>query len=198
MAAKPETNSNAPRLMTRAQAAAYCGIALSTFSMWVANYKMPPPIPGTRRWDRVAIDARLSELGGIKSADAQEDEFDRWERENGKFGRSSSSATSTPNTNPKRSAVDSWRTRKAGRDKHKPIHGLGAKELRVLRFMADHPECTTTDVIPDAGEKTMEAIASTGCIREGGRDARGKREWHITDEGRAELRREETYRDWKF
>lgn len=58
-------NDNTPRLMGRKDAAAYCGIAESTFSLWVATHKMPPCIPGTRKWDKRAIDAKLDEISGL-------------------------------------------------------------------------------------------------------------------------------------
>jgi predicted DNA-binding transcriptional regulator AlpA len=70
-----------PRLIGRKEAAAYCGIAESTFSLWVATNKMPPSIPGTRKWDRRAIDARLDEIGGIKPME-EESAADKWFREN--------------------------------------------------------------------------------------------------------------------
>lgn len=54
-----------PRLIGRKEAAAYCGIAESTFSMWVATHKMPPVIAGTRKWDKRAIDAKLDEISGL-------------------------------------------------------------------------------------------------------------------------------------
>lgn len=73
--------SEPPRLIGRKEAAAYLGIAESTFSMWVATHKMPPTIPGTRKWDRRAIDARLDEISGLDTDDDAEDEFERWERE---------------------------------------------------------------------------------------------------------------------
>lgn len=75
-------NDNGPRLLSRRQAAEYCGIAESTFSMWVASHKMPAAIFGTRRWDKAAIDAKLDEISGLSVNDNQEDEFDRWERLN--------------------------------------------------------------------------------------------------------------------
>ncbi|MFD1744063.1 hypothetical protein ACFSE1_01180 [Rhizobium helianthi] len=183
-----------PRLLSRPQAAALCGIAPSTFSMWVRTHIMPPPIPGTRRWDKAAIEDKLNAIGGLAVNHNQEDEFDRWEREHGKFGSGSFSPPRTPNPNPKRGTVDSWRARKAERDKLKPRHGLNAVQLRVLAFMIDHPDCTTTDVIPDAGVKTMEYIAKVGCVRAGGKDADGRQHWHITDEGRTEIYRERTWR----
>lgn len=74
--------SEPPRLIGRKEAAAYLGIAESTFSMWVATHKMPPPIPGTRKWDRRAIDARLDEISGLDTDDNAEDEFEKWMREN--------------------------------------------------------------------------------------------------------------------
>ncbi|MGO8211896.1 helix-turn-helix transcriptional regulator [Rhizobium ruizarguesonis] len=58
-------NDNAPRLMGRKDAAAYCGITPTCFSMWVASHKMPPAIPGTRKWDKRAIDAKLDEISGL-------------------------------------------------------------------------------------------------------------------------------------
>ncbi|WP_149744363.1 helix-turn-helix domain-containing protein [Rhizobium sp. NFACC06-2] len=74
--------SELPRLIGRKEAAAYLGIAESTFSMWVATHKMPPTIPGTRKWDRRAIDARLDEISGLDTDDTAEDEFEKWLREN--------------------------------------------------------------------------------------------------------------------
>lgn len=74
--------TDAPRLIGRKEAAAYCGIAESTFSMWVANLKMPQPIAGTRKWDKRAIDARLDELSGL-NPDESKDPYEKWMRENG-------------------------------------------------------------------------------------------------------------------
>ncbi|WP_333898664.1 hypothetical protein [Agrobacterium pusense] len=74
--------SELPRLIGRKEAAAYLGIAESTFSMWVATHKMPPTIPGTRKWDKRAIDARLDEISGLDTGDNAEDEFEKWLREN--------------------------------------------------------------------------------------------------------------------
>ncbi|MBX4989571.1 helix-turn-helix transcriptional regulator [Rhizobium lentis] len=70
-----------PRLMGRKDAAAYCGIAESTFSLWVAAHKMPPCIPGTRKWDRRAIDAKLDEISGLDIA-PNVDRYTKWMREN--------------------------------------------------------------------------------------------------------------------
>ncbi|UXT48818.1 hypothetical protein FY136_06005 [Agrobacterium tumefaciens] len=74
--------SESPRLIGRKEAAAYLGIAESTFSMWVATHKMPPAIPGTRKWDKRAIDAKLDEISGLAAENyEEEDEFAKWERE---------------------------------------------------------------------------------------------------------------------
>ena len=58
----------APRLMTVAAAAGYCSLTPATFSQWVAAGRMPPPLPGTRRWDRKAIDLALDKASGIPVA----------------------------------------------------------------------------------------------------------------------------------
>lgn len=73
--------SELPRLIGRKEAAEYLGIAESTFSLWVASHKMPPPIPGTRKWDRKAIDARIDEISGFGGKD-DEDPYEKWMREN--------------------------------------------------------------------------------------------------------------------
>ncbi|RFB95753.1 hypothetical protein B5K11_10105 [Rhizobium leguminosarum bv. trifolii] len=67
--------------MGRKQAALYLGIAESTFSLWVSSHKMPPCIPGTRKWDRRAIDAKLDQISGL-DVSPTEDRYDQWMREN--------------------------------------------------------------------------------------------------------------------
>lgn len=57
-------NDNA-RLLTRAEAAAYCGYSRSGFSRLVASGALPGPIPGLARWDKNAIDARLDRISGL-------------------------------------------------------------------------------------------------------------------------------------
>jgi predicted DNA-binding transcriptional regulator AlpA len=74
--------SESPRLIGRKEAAAYLGIGESTFSLWVATHKMPQAIPGTRKWDKKAIDAKLDDISGLTTSENEaEDAFDRWERE---------------------------------------------------------------------------------------------------------------------
>lgn len=93
--------SESPRLIGRKEAAAYCGDSPSSFSAWVSAGKMPPPIPGTRKWDKKAIDAHLNQVG-------------------------------------------------------------------------------------------------VGVVRAGGTDHRGFREWFVTEEGRAEIKSADTFKNWKF
>jgi hypothetical protein len=68
--------------MTRAEAAAYYGLSASTFSGWVAAGRLPGPLPGTRRWDRKAIDASLDKLSGIVAASTPvESPLAQWKRQ---------------------------------------------------------------------------------------------------------------------
>lgn len=71
-----------PRLLPRRQAAAYCSLTESGFSEWVREKRLPGPLPGTKRWDRRALDACLDKLSGIKHApdDSAEGEraLDEW------------------------------------------------------------------------------------------------------------------------
>ena len=77
-----QDNDNSPRLIGRKEAAAYCNIGESTFSLWVSTNKMPPSVPGTRKWDKRAIDAKLDEISGLASGDdAQETDLQKWRRE---------------------------------------------------------------------------------------------------------------------
>ena len=56
-----------PRLMTREQAAGYCGLTVSGFADWVTRGRLPRPLAGTRRWDRKALDIAIDGLSGLKS-----------------------------------------------------------------------------------------------------------------------------------
>ncbi len=167
--------NDSPRLIGRKEAAEYCGISPTCFSMWVASHKMPPAIPGTRKWDKRAIDAKLDEISGLLSLHAP-----------------------TTATVHERNTFDWWKARQAERDKHRPHHRLDVREERILRFMLAHPEHTTVDLIPRAGEKTLEALTKVGVVGPGGKDHRGFRTWFVTDEGRAEIDRTDTWRNWKF
>ncbi|MBC7149832.1 MAG: hypothetical protein H5U22_10665 [Rhizobium sp.] len=75
-------NDSAPRLIGRKEAAAYCNITPTAFSGWVRSHKMPPPIPGTRKWDKRAIDAKLDEISGLAGNDSTgETDLQKWKRE---------------------------------------------------------------------------------------------------------------------
>jgi hypothetical protein len=75
-----------PRLMTGAEAAAYLGLTPASFSKWVASGRAPKPLPGTRRWDRKAIDLALDKISAIPPApvskeDIETEEEERWLRD---------------------------------------------------------------------------------------------------------------------
>lgn len=75
-------NDNTPgRLMTRPEAAAYCGASVATFNKWVGSGLLPPALTGLKRWDRRAIDAHLDKVSGLGGHAQPEDEFDKWKRE---------------------------------------------------------------------------------------------------------------------
>lgn len=76
-------NDNDPRLLTREQAATYCGYSRSGFSRLVAIGALPGPIPGLSRWDKRAIDAKLDKISGLDNDnDNVPMTWERWEREN--------------------------------------------------------------------------------------------------------------------
>jgi hypothetical protein len=74
-----------PRL-SGAEASAYCGVTPATGSKWVADGRAPKPLPGTRRWDRKAIDLALDKISGIPVAPSNSEEeecpLEKWKREN--------------------------------------------------------------------------------------------------------------------
>ena len=63
-----------PRLLTREQAAAYCGLSVHGFSEWVRSGRLPGPLLGTIRWDRRAIDAAIDRASGINTSTP----YDEW------------------------------------------------------------------------------------------------------------------------
>jgi hypothetical protein len=66
----------APRLLTREQAAAYCGLSVQGFGRWVRLGRLPDPIPGTARWDLKAIDIALDSASGISNTASSP--LDQW------------------------------------------------------------------------------------------------------------------------
>lgn len=76
------TASVTPRLVSRAEAAMYCGLKPSRFSDLVRNGKMPAAVPGTSKWDMKAINLHLDKLAGIKT-EQPKSALERWkEQEN--------------------------------------------------------------------------------------------------------------------
>jgi hypothetical protein len=71
-----------PRLMSGAVAAAYCGLSPASFAKWVADGRAPKPLPGTRRWDKHALDAMIDKISGLDTTIVpEEDPFEKWKRE---------------------------------------------------------------------------------------------------------------------
>jgi excisionase family DNA binding protein len=64
---EPAAEFTRPRGITREEAAAYCGCGRATFSNWVRRGIIPGPVPGTKRWDRKAIDAALDRASGLET-----------------------------------------------------------------------------------------------------------------------------------
>lgn len=67
------------RGMTRKRAAAYLDLEPPGFDRWVRDGLLPRPIPGTRRWDKKAIDAALDNLSGLSPTMAA-DPYEEWKR----------------------------------------------------------------------------------------------------------------------
>lgn len=61
------------RGLSKSEAADYLSLSLSAFDLWISEGRIPGPIPGTRRWDRKAIDLALDRLSRIK----QDNAYDR-------------------------------------------------------------------------------------------------------------------------
>jgi hypothetical protein len=71
-----------PRLLTREQAACYCGVTPDTFDDYRRRAIVPDPIDGTNRWDRKLIDLWLDRASGIASGTTTS--LDEWRaRRNG-------------------------------------------------------------------------------------------------------------------
>ncbi len=66
-----------PRLMTRCEAAAHCGVGITTLNDWMERGIIPGPLPGTHRWDKKAIDAFLDILSRIED-EAEGTALDQW------------------------------------------------------------------------------------------------------------------------
>lgn len=64
------------RGITASEAAEICGLTISGFQSWVRRGIMPPALPGTNRYDRVAIERRFDELSGEKTTPTNA--YDAW------------------------------------------------------------------------------------------------------------------------
>lgn len=72
-----------PRGMSVEDAAAYAGCTIATFRDWVRRGIMPGPIPGTHRYDRKAIDAKLDARSGLATTSSELSEYGAWKRREG-------------------------------------------------------------------------------------------------------------------
>lgn len=70
-----------PRLLTKAQAAEYCGYKPRRFAELVSDGVLPKSIPATHRWDKKALDRALDRLSGISTNSLSP--LERWRQEHG-------------------------------------------------------------------------------------------------------------------
>ena len=68
-----------PRLLTKADAAHYCGYGVTRFTELVAKGIFPDSVPDTTRWDRKALDAALDEKSGL-CTHSPPSALDQWRR----------------------------------------------------------------------------------------------------------------------
>ena len=54
-----------PRVLSKSDAAAYCGVSEKGFDQWVRTGKLPRAMRGTRRWDKVALDFAIDRMSGV-------------------------------------------------------------------------------------------------------------------------------------
>ncbi|KQS74188.1 hypothetical protein ASG25_01880 [Rhizobium sp. Leaf384] len=149
-------NTVAPRLLTKSQAAAYCGLSVSTFS-GVCPVRAIALGEGVRmhRYD-------------VRDLDTWIDSFKRGESTGESVLRAALDRLSSPTD-------------------------LDDRHVKVLRFMRDHPECETAAEIPGAGEATLVMLSGKSMVREITKDAKGKRRFTLTKDGKAEMRKIEAW-----
>jgi helix-turn-helix protein len=80
--AEVPANNNWPAVLTRAEAAEMCRISVQTFDTWVRKGILPGPIPGTRRWSRIAIERALAGDVVASTADIWPSPFEQWKLRN--------------------------------------------------------------------------------------------------------------------
>lgn len=98
-----------PRLLTRAQAARYCGLSESAFDDWQRRRLLPRPIECTKRWDRRAIDLALDRASGLTPEDYRSASSS--EVQASPMSRPSGTITTQPATNAWTSAIQRVRSR---------------------------------------------------------------------------------------
>jgi hypothetical protein len=81
-----DAQTSTARGMTRAEAAKYCRLSRDGYDVWVKRGLVPPPIPGTNRYDRKALDRALDKLSGL-APDSPESKLDQWLKEQQKRAR---------------------------------------------------------------------------------------------------------------
>lgn len=69
-----------PRLVSIANAAAYCGISAKTFSSQIRPFVPPICIGGRRLWDIQQLDAYIDQLSGTAPQESSEDSEDAYEK----------------------------------------------------------------------------------------------------------------------
>lgn len=76
-------STSVPLALTRAQAADLCHLSLTGFDSWVRRGIVPSPIPGTRRWSRVALERAIAgEQPAAVSVNDNLSPFEQWKRSN--------------------------------------------------------------------------------------------------------------------
>jgi hypothetical protein len=76
-----------PRCIRRKEIEQAYGLKPAVFSRLVAKGIMPLRVPGTRMWDRHAIEHALDKIAGLDQAsNDSETEVDRWFKEHGGEG----------------------------------------------------------------------------------------------------------------
>lgn len=86
--------------MTCDDAAAYYGLLPSTWDRWVSDGRMPPPVPGTHRSDRKAIDLAWDRLAGIATAVMDASDAELWPRGGHREGEGAGRLNTTPSEIP--------------------------------------------------------------------------------------------------
>lgn len=165
-----------PRLLTREQAAAYCGYSPSGFSARVADGTLPGSISGLARWDKHAIDRRLDELSGlVPAAPQQQSHVQDFEAE-------------------KLHAADldwiAWGVEQRRRSELWPQYNLNVRQARALDALAKYdPTPVSSTVVAGAGNKTFEQLIERELACEYGPDQDGDRTFVLTGLGRDEYQR---------